>query len=351
MQLQRMWEGFENLGCIRNFLLTQSRALFPSLLKMRIDEWGPNGFDDAQIGNLNSSLCLDGTGVPVVKKETVGRKDKNDGQRAHTREVKPGCVFTQTRWDKEGYPIRDPDSTTCTGAIEKAEEFGKRLYVEAWKRDWSRAQKKVVMGDGAGGIWNLAEQHFPGALQIVDLYHAREHLWALACWLHPNDSGAQKAWMKAHQKRFPDKGQIGKLVASLRSIPSTNSEVPDKLHTEASYFERNAPRMRYPYFRSQHLFIGSGVIEAGCKSVSGSRLKQSGMFWTLRSANSIIALRCCHFNRPGQVIVAVQWSSTGCRQTSEGPDKTQSPSLVQVVVSPACNLLSDAEVRGLGLLL
>ena len=70
---------------------------------------------------------MDGTGVPVVKKETVGRKGKNDGQPAHTREVKPGCVFTQTRWDKEGYPIRDPDSTTCTGAIEKAEEFGHLL--------------------------------------------------------------------------------------------------------------------------------------------------------------------------------------------------------------------------------
>ena len=88
---------------------------------------------------------------------------------AHTREVKLGCVFTQTAWDQEGYPIRDPDSTTYTGAIEIAEEFGQRLYLEAWKRGWNRAEKKVVIGDGAEWIWNLAEQHFPNAVQIVDL--------------------------------------------------------------------------------------------------------------------------------------------------------------------------------------
>ena len=148
---------------------------------------------------------MDGTGVPVVKKETVGRKGKTDGPPAHTREVKWGCVFTQTGWDQEGYAIRDADSTTYTGAIETAEEFGKRIYLEAWKRGWSRAQKKVVMGDGAEWIWNLAEQHFPGAVQIVDLYHARQHLWELARKLHPNDQGAQKAWMKVHQKRLLDK--------------------------------------------------------------------------------------------------------------------------------------------------
>jgi hypothetical protein len=239
---------------------------------------------------------MDGTGVPVVKKETVGRYGKTEGQPAHTREVKLGCVFTQTTWDQEGFPIRDPDSTTYTGAIETAAEFGKRIYLEAWKRGWSRAAKKVVMGDGAEWIWNLAEQHFPGAAQIVDLYHARQHLWELARKLHPNDEVKQKAWIKLHQRRLLDKGKIEKLVGSLRSIHSANPEVIEKIRIESDYFERNAGRMRYPTFRSQYLFIGSGVIEAGCKTVIGSRLKQSGMFWTIRGANAIIALRCCHFN-------------------------------------------------------
>jgi hypothetical protein len=239
---------------------------------------------------------MDGTGVPVVKKETLGRQGKTEGQPAHTREGKLGCVFTQTKWDEEGYPIRDPDSTTYVGAIETAEQFGRRLYVEAWKRGWSQAEKKVVMGDGAEWIWNLADQHFPGAVQIVDLYHARQHLWELARKLFlPGDEAKQKRWIMVQQNRL-DKGKIEKLVGTLRSIESANPEAAEKLRTEADYLERNAERMRYPEFRRQHLFVGSGVIEAGCKTVIGSRLKQSGMFWTVRGANAIIALRCCQLN-------------------------------------------------------
>ena len=239
---------------------------------------------------------MDGTGIPVVKKETAGRQGKIDGPPAHTREAKLGCVFTQAGWDEEGFAIRDPASTTYTGAIETAEEFGKRLNLEAWNCGWSRAKKKVVVGDGAAWIWHLAEQHFPGAVQIVDPYHARQHLWDLARKLHPNDVRAQKRWLGLHQKRWLDKGKIEKLVASLPAIASTSAEVLEKLRTEADYFETHAERMRYPQFRSQHLFVGSGVIEAGCKSVIGSRLKQSGMFWTFAGANSILALRCCHLN-------------------------------------------------------
>ncbi len=241
-------------------------------------------------------MQMDGTGVPVVKKETEGRKGKLEGQPAHTREAKLGCVFTQTTWDQEGYPIRDPDSTTYAGAIEAAEEFGRRLYLEAWKRGWSRAKKKVVIGDGAEWIWNLAAQHFPSAVQIVDLYHARQHLRDLARRLLPNDERNQKAWIKVYQERLLDKGKIANLVGVLRSIHSANPEVAEKIRIEADYFETNTHRMHYPQFRRQHLFVGSGVIEAGCKTVIGARLKRSGMFWTVRGANAILALRCSHLN-------------------------------------------------------
>jgi hypothetical protein len=239
---------------------------------------------------------MDGTGVPVVKKETVGRQGKIEGHPAHTREVKLGCVFTQTTWDPEGYPIRAPDSTTYTGAVETAEEFGRRLDREAGKRGWSRARLRVVIGDGAEWIWNLAALHFSDAIHIVDLYHARQHLWDLARRLYPNDPAKLKAWMKIHQKRLLDKGKIEKLVRVLRALKSTHPELAENIHTEADYFERNTERMRYPKFRRQHLFVGSGVIEAGCKSVIASRLKRSGMFWTIRGANSILALRCTYLN-------------------------------------------------------
>lgn len=239
---------------------------------------------------------MDGTGVPVVKKETVGRPGKTEGQAAHTREVKLGGVFTQTKWDKEGYAIRDADSTTYVGAIETAEEFGKRIYLEAWKRGWSRAEKKVVMGDGAEWIWNIADQYFPGAIQIVDLFHARQHLWELARKLYPNQEAEQRRWMTIHQDLLLDEGKIEDLVTALRSIDSSNPELAEKIRIEADYFEKNTERMRYPEFRAKHLFVGTGVIEAGCKTVIGSRCKQSGMFWTVRGANDILALRCCQIN-------------------------------------------------------
>lgn len=214
----------------------------------------------------------------------------------HTREVKLGCVFTQTGWDQEGFALRDPGSTTYVGAIENAAQFGKRLYVETWKRGWSCAEKKVVIGDGAEWIWNLAKEHFPGAIQIVDLFHARQHLWELARLLFPNDTKGRNQWIGLHQKRWLDKGKIAQLVTSLRSIQTTDAELAKKIRNEADYFVVNAARMNYPSFRKQHLFVGSGVIEADCKTVIAHRLKQSGMFWTVEGANSILALRCSQLN-------------------------------------------------------
>jgi len=237
---------------------------------------------------------MDGSGVPVVRKESEGRIGKQEGQPAHTREAKLGCVFTQSTVDEEGYPLRDEASTSYVGAIERCEEFGRRLYAEAWQRGWARAEKKVVLGDGAEWIWNQANLHFPEAIQIVDLYHAREHLWSLGAKLYPNHSPAQKRWVMVRKDKL-DEGKIERLVALLRSQAVSHPELAEDLRSEANYFEDNKERMRYPKFRKQGLFIGSGVIEAGCKTVLG-RLKQSGMFWTVRGANAIIALRCCQLS-------------------------------------------------------
>jgi hypothetical protein len=234
---------------------------------------------------------FDGTGVPVVKRETEGRQGKVDGQPAHTREAKLSCVFTQTTVDEQGRPVRDEASTTYTGAIETAEQFARRIYSQAWQCGWSRARKKVVLGDGAEWIWNISQQCFPEAIEIVDLYHARQHLWDLARKLYPGDQVRQKRWLISKLDKLED-GKMERLVAVLRSIQPATSEQAERLRLEADYFEKNAERMRYPEFRRQGLFVGSGVIEAGCRTVIGSRLKQSGMFWTVRGANALIALRC-----------------------------------------------------------
>jgi hypothetical protein len=242
-------------------------------------------------------IQMDGTQVFVVKTETEGRAGRTPGQSARTRECKLGAVFTQTTVDDRGRPVRDEDSTTYVGAIETAAEFGLRIYTEAWNRGWDRATIRVVMGDGSHWIWNIADQHFPGAIQIVDLYHAREHLWDLARKLYPADATAQKRWL-IRKLDWLENGKIEKLTTALRHLADIqqNTELAKLIRIEAEYFHSNRDRMRYPDFRRKNLFVGSGVIEAGCKTVIGSRLKQSGMFWTVRGANAIIALRCCLLN-------------------------------------------------------
>lgn len=192
-------------------------------------------------------------------------------------------------------PVRDEASTTYTGAIETASEFARRIYRDAFQRGWTRALIKVVRGDGAVRIWNIAAEQFPGAILIVDLDHAREHLHKLSRLLLPNDETARQRWCAVVLDQL-DNGQIEALVVSLRTLVADHPHLAEKLQTEAGYFEHNADKMRYPAFRRQGLFAGSGVIEAGCKTVIGSRLKQSGMFWTVAGANKIIALRCCRIS-------------------------------------------------------
>ena len=233
---------------------------------------------------------MDGTGIPVTAAAAAGHAGK-DGAEAHTREVKLGCVFTQTQFDTEGRPLRDAHATTYTGAIEDAAAFGQRIYHEAWRRGLHRAARVVVLGDGAAWVWGLAHQYFPDAIEIVDIYHAREHLWELARLLFPQDRRQRRRWVRRRKKQL-DEGRVEHLVSALHRTPASDPALADKLRIGANYFAGHAERMRYAAFRRQGLFVGSGVVEAGCRSVIAGRLKLSGMFWTVAGANSIIALRC-----------------------------------------------------------
>jgi hypothetical protein len=237
-------------------------------------------------------ICMDGTGVPVVKAETTNRQGKGEDGKAKTREAKLGCVFTQTTVDEKGYPIRDEDSTSYVGAIETAEEFAPKIYAEAIRRGLQRAEKVCVIGDGAPWIWNIADEQFYGAIQIIDLYHAREHYWNVARVSFANDKKKLNRWTKKRRKEL-DKGNVEQVIKAIKRLLPSTEEAKEVLEREIGYFEKNKERMRYDEFRKQGLFVGSGVLEAGCKTVIGQRLKQSGMHWTVKGANSIIALRCC----------------------------------------------------------
>ena len=232
----------------------------------------------------------DGTGVPVMKRETSGRKGKQEDGTAKTREAKLGCVFTQTGLNDNNEPVRDKNSTTYFGAIETSEEFGKRLYMEASRRGIVSAVRVVVIGDGARWIWALANENFPDAVQIVDLFHAKEHLYEFIKYTF-TDSDTSEA-KKKEWSDLLEGGKIEELTAEMSRHAGSSEEEKENLEREVNYFKDNAKRMQYADFKKQGLFVGSGVIEAGCKNVIGKRLKQSGMHWSVRGANSIIALRC-----------------------------------------------------------
>jgi len=215
-------------------------------------------------------VAIDGSGVPVVKRETEGRKGKDETGEAKTREAKLGCVFTQTTVDDEGYAVRDEDSTTYVGAIETAERFGPRIYAEAVRRGIARAEKVSILGDGAKWIWGIAEEHFLGATQIVDLYHAREHLAKAGKLVFEAKSKEFPQWNAARRDELDD-GNVNAVIAAISGLQTLDKGVQEKIQTEIEYFRTNAERMRYADFRSQGLFVDREWLRRAARpfSVSG----------------------------------------------------------------------------------
>jgi hypothetical protein len=240
----------------------------------------------------------DGTGIPVRPEETEGRKGKQEDQSAKTREVKLGCVFTQTKEDQEGKPIRDPESTSYVATLEPATEFGALLRAEAFKRGLALARLVVFLGDGAAWVWELARVNFPMALFILDFFHAAEHLELLAEALFGEKTDAAKTqweqWAKT-LKEQPDGLEI--VLREARHVLPRRGKRREAAVKQIAYFESNTNKMRYAEYLARGLFIGSGVIEAGCKTVIGLRLKQSGMFWGVTGAQNVLDIRSLLENR------------------------------------------------------
>jgi hypothetical protein len=234
---------------------------------------------------------LDGTGIPMAPCEVEGRKGKQPDGTAKTREAKVGCVFTQTLFDDEGKPVRDPASTSFVGAIESAAFFGWRLYAEAVRRGLFKAKRIIVLGDGAEWVKNIAQLHFGIAQFIIDYYHASEHIGELARALFERDS--ERA--QYYRERWTDllwEGKLEDILSQTQALLPRDPALKPEARKQLQYFEKNKEHMRYNEYREQGLFIGSGVVEAACKNLVGKRFKQSGMEWTVAGANAILAARC-----------------------------------------------------------
>lgn len=238
------------------------------------------------------TLCIqfDGTGAPMRPSELTRSRGKGPDGQARTREVKLACIFTHSTFDAEGNPVRDPGSDSYTGAIENSCDFGYRVLDEALRRGLLNARRVVALTDGAKYNRKIIAEHFPQAIRILDFAHAKGNLVKFiceACLLSTDSPLYAATYALLYQGRTSE--LLERMQAALpRSGP--RRAIGKKA---INYFRENEDAMKYEEFRAMGLFIGSGVIEAGCRTIVGQRLKCSGMHWTVRGANAIIALRCC----------------------------------------------------------
>jgi hypothetical protein len=234
--------------------------------------------------------------VPMEEQE---RKRRGDVY----REVKVGAVFEATRGPERsglapGVFVDQAGPKHYVARRAKAEDFGKLLYTLAVTHGLERAHHLVALGDGATWIWHLVAEHFPGAVQIVDLWHAKEHVWKVARAVFGANTPQAAAWAE-HACSLLVEGKIEDLVDEIVVLPPIPPEpgasrsVPD---IERDYFIGNAGRMRYPAFRAQGMHVGSGIAEAGCKTVVSTRAKRTGMRWTPEGLDAVLAVRTAVLN-------------------------------------------------------
>jgi hypothetical protein len=234
---------------------------------------------------------VDGTGVPMRASETAGRPGKGEDGQAGTREVKLARLFTVSRLDEHGRPVMDPGSSSYAFTFDGKDTLAGLVKAEYLRRGGEHHRQAVALGDGAAWIWTMAEDLYPHATHIVDIYHAREHLHdlaALLAFITPDPP----AWLEQRSDEL-DAGNIDAIITAARAFRLAGARATE-LDKKLGYFERNAHRMRYQHFRDLGMFTGSGAIEGAIKAIIAQRAKQSGMHWTVEGAASIIALRSQH---------------------------------------------------------
>lgn len=234
-------------------------------------------------------VSYDGIGTPMRKECLEGRRGRGPDGKARTREMRLGCVFTQTGVDATGQPVRDPDSTTYLAGLLTADRFGRAVKAEAVRRGARKARRVVVLSDGANWCGKAAAMNFPKAVHILDFYHAAEHIRALCKALFGEGRDATvhfRLWRRAVRRGKPEE-----VFAQARSL-LPQAKAPEDARRNLAYLEHNRPHMHYDRYRSQGLFIGSGVIEAGCKTVVAQRAKLSGMLWGVKGVQDVLTLRC-----------------------------------------------------------
>ena len=222
------------------------------------------------------------------------------------KEVKLGAVYDLRSCVRQGKVVHDVGAATYTATLAAAQTFGRQLLAVAQRRGLGWARQVAVLGDGAKWIWKLAARRFPQAVQIVDWYHARAHLWALAQLLYGEGTAMAWTWLETlagelWAAQTPDDVTVVASAAAdawatpRKDLPDGTPPRTQARHREVTkavaYFTANASRLRYGAFRDEGFPVGSGVVEGGCQSVLHTRLKRPGACWNVESAEQLVRAR------------------------------------------------------------
>jgi len=271
------------------------------------EQYGANG---ARAEERPAGLAVSVDGVMIGRTDQQHRRRKSaqkgpvpgKGKLKHFfHEVKTLVVF---EFDQCGEALRKTYQATQA----RVEEFREVVALEAQKRGADTAAVVVFLGDGAAWVWKTAEEHFPKAIQVLDWYHAMEHVWAVGRARFGNKEKELWAWVKAREDDLWH-GQVDAVVAAIRAVSQQLGKPLDSLSENErmndprwvawrniGYFEENKERMKYPEYNALHLPLGSGVVESACKHVVATRCKRAGMRWDEEGAENILALRCQDLN-------------------------------------------------------
>ena len=248
---------------------------------------------------------LDGVLARMRRGSVPMEKEERQRQGDVYREIKAGAVFRAERGSKRselapGVYVDTPaeDSVRYVARRTAKGGFDWLLYLLAVQCGLEQAEQVVVVGDGAPWIWNLAAEHFPGAVQILDLYHAKAHVWDVAHAVFGRGTAAGTVWA-THACSLLEQGHSEALLSALQVLPPIPPE-PGQTRScperAVDYFTTNAQRMRYPVFRAQGMHVGSGIAEAACKTIVSTRAKRCGMRWTPTGLDALLPLRTSLLN-------------------------------------------------------
>jgi hypothetical protein len=265
-------------------------------------EDGPDGilYKDYDGPTIKTMYVLgDGTGVPGRHQELVGAKGKQPDGNAKTFEAKIGAIFTM-EYTVDGKPLLTENGEiyrdrkiSYMGTVRKVEDFGPMLYQHAVENGLDDMDSVIFLGDGAKWLWGIQKEYFPYALTGIDLYHSIERVNTMVDFVQfKGRTGSDKK--KAFKNECIELLRCGKVQDMLNLIESTPCKKGNekKLENAMGYFRSNMDRMNYGAFAASGIFVGSGVIEAGCKVIVGNRMKHAGMHWSKDNAEKMIALRC-----------------------------------------------------------